>query len=91
MHLALIALRMLGRVERAVDAVLAGGADLRLLMRMISSIGPSIGADHGSPVSTRYQAPYAFTGVLHEIVIQTSPERYADTDEAAARAEMGRQ
>jgi len=83
--------RMLGRVELAVDAVLAGGADLRLLMRMISSIGPSIGADHGSPVSTRYQAPYAFTGVLHEIVIQTSPERYADTDEAAARAEMGRQ
>ena len=83
--------RMLGRVELAVDAVLAGGADLRLLMRMISSIGPSIGADHGSPVSPRYRASFAFTGTLHEIVIQTSPERYADAAAAEARAEMARQ
>ena len=57
----------------------------------ISSIGPSVGGDHGSPVSQRYSAPYEFTGVLHEIVVQASPEKYADVGDAAARAEMSRQ
>jgi arylsulfatase A-like enzyme len=69
----------------------AGSCDLGFFMRMMSSIGPSIGADHGSAVSTRYEAPYPFTGTLHEIVIQTSPERFGDTAAATARAEMSRQ
>jgi len=80
-----------GRADLAVDGADVAGADLPLLMRMMSSIGPSIGADHGSPVSPRYRSPYAYTGTLHEVVVQASPERFADVAEAAARAEMARQ
>ena len=39
-------------------------------MRMISSVGSSIGQDHGSPVSTRYEGSFPFQGELHEIDIQ---------------------
>ena len=66
-------------------------ADLPLFMRMMSSIGPSIGADHGSAVSDRYRAPFAYCGTLHQVVIQASPERHADTAAAEDRAGMGRQ
>jgi arylsulfatase len=82
---------MVGRAEIAVDGQLAGRADLGLYMRMISSIGPSVGSDHGSPVSTRYSAPYEFTGVLHEVVVQASPGKYGDVAAAAARVELSRQ
>ena len=62
-----------------------------MYMRMISSIGPSIGSDHGSSVSECYAAPYEFTGELYEVVLQASPEKYGDAAEAASRAEMSRQ
>ena len=80
-----------GTAAVTVDGRTAGTADLALFMRMISSIGPSIGADHGSAVSDRYDAPFAYSGTLHEVVIQASPERFGDTAEATARAEMSRQ
>jgi arylsulfatase len=80
-----------GTAELVVDGTAEGAVDLPLLMRMISSVGPSVGYDHGSPVSDRYAAPFAFTGELHEVVIQASPERFADTAAAEARAEMSRQ
>ena len=69
----------------------AGHAELSLFMRMISSIGHSIGCDNGSAVSNRYDGPYPFTGDLREIVIQSSPGRFYDAAEAEARAEMSRQ
>ncbi len=60
-------------------------------MRMVSSVGSSVGYDHGSPVSERYDAPYAFTGDLHEVVIRV-PERRSDAEKkAAAESEMSRQ
>jgi arylsulfatase len=83
-----------GRVGTAaleIDGVPCGDADLPLFMLMMSSVGPSVGYDHGSAVSNRYRAPYAFTGTLHEVVIQASPERFADTTAAEHAAEMGRQ
>ena len=61
---------MSGSVAVAVDGVDAGAADLPLFMRVISSVGSSIGFDHGSPVSARYEAPFAFGGTLHEVVIE---------------------
>ena len=82
---------MLGRAEILVNGEVAAGADLGLFMRMISSIGPSVGSDHGSAVSERYAAPFDFTGVLHEVVIQASPEKYADNAAAAEHVEMSRQ
>ena len=62
-------------------------------MSMISSVGASIGYDHGSPVSTRYgdSAPFAFSGTLHEVVVQLLSRRDVEAQEAEARTEMGRQ
>ncbi len=81
----------LGSATLEIDGEVVGGAELPLLMRMISSVGPSVGYDHGSPVSARYSAPFAFTGTLHEVVIQASPEKYGDSDAAGYATEMGRQ
>ncbi len=83
--------QMVGSLELLVDGHTAGAVDVPLYMRMMSSIGPSIGFDHGSAVSPRYTAPYAYTGSIHEIVIQSSPERFADVADADARAENARQ
>ncbi|MEI7618002.1 MAG: arylsulfatase [Actinomycetota bacterium] len=82
---------MRGSIELVVNGRVAGAANLDLYMRMISSIGPSVGSDHGSSVSERYAAPYEFTGELYEVVLQASPEKYGDAAEAAGRAEMSRQ
>jgi arylsulfatase len=57
---------------------------------------PTLGPPHGSAVSQRYDAPFAFTGTLHEIEIQLLSQedaeaRDAELAEVAARAEMSRQ
>jgi arylsulfatase A-like enzyme len=80
-----------GTATILVDGAEAGTADLPLFMRMYSSVGPSVGFDHGSPVSARYAAPFAYAGTLHDVVIQLSPDRYGDAAETTARAEMSRQ
>jgi arylsulfatase len=80
-----------GSLELAIDGVPAGRADLGLFMRMMSSVGPSVGHDHGSAVSPRYVAPYPFEGTIHSVIVQASPERYADVSAAGVRAEMARQ
>ncbi len=86
--------RTTGSVELTIDGQPAGRADLPLYMRMISSVGASIGHDHGSAVSARYQAPFAFSGTLHELVIQLPVRAAADATaeaEATARSELSRQ
>jgi hypothetical protein len=85
-----------GTMHLAVDGKPAGSTDLALFMSMMSSVGPSIGEDHGSAVSQRYEAPYPFTGTLHEIEIQLlsredAEARDAELAEVSARAEMSRQ
>lgn len=80
-----------GSIEVLVDGVSAGRVDVPMYMRMISSVGSSIGFDHGSAVSTRYVAPNPFTGTLHEVVIQLVERAAPDSVEAQARAEMSRQ
>ena len=61
-------------------------------MNIISSIGPSVAHDHGSPVSDRYADSFPFAGTLHQVDIQLV-ERSAAADAGAsdARATMGRQ
>jgi arylsulfatase len=78
-------------VALAVDGNDAGRADLPLYMRMISSVGASIGYDHGSAVSDRYQAPFPFSGTLHEVEIQLLSRASVEAEDALARAEMARQ
>jgi arylsulfatase A-like enzyme len=80
-----------GSVALEIDGQPAGSADLSLFMRMMSSVGPSIAYDHGSAVSNRYEAPFAFTGTLHEVVIQLLSPQDLAAREAEAAAEMSRQ
>jgi len=80
-----------GSFELKVNDTPSGRADLPLYMRMVSSIGQSIGSDHGSQVSTRYSGAFPFTGTLHEIVIQLLSRGAPGTKEAMARTENARQ
>ena len=50
-----------GWIEIAIDDVECGRAETALFMRMISSVGSSVGYDHGSAVSPRYSAPFRFS------------------------------
>ncbi|MFP5326101.1 MAG: arylsulfatase, partial [Acidimicrobiia bacterium] len=87
-----VAVRRLG--NHGTAALLVGdqevaAAELPLFMRMISSVGASVGYDHGSPVSTRYEGSFPFTGRLVSVEIQL---RSRETNAAtAARAGMARQ
>ncbi len=93
-ELGLLFRRGAGRTATAslvVDGREAGSAAIPFCMQMISSVGSSIGRDHGSPVSPRYRAPFPFTGTLHELTIQLVSPRAPGADEAAARAGMARQ
>lgn len=80
-----------GTMALLVDGTLAGTTDLPLFMSMMSSVGPSVGYDHGSPVSPRYEAPFAFEGTLHEVVIQLLSRKDVEAQRAEAAAEMSRQ
>ncbi len=82
---------MSGEMSLVVDGRSAGEAQLDCFMRMMSSVGPSIGYDHGSPVSTLYNAPFAFEGTLHEVEIQILTRQDAEARDAEAAAEMRRQ
>ncbi len=85
--------RTTGWVEVSIDGEPCGRGEIGFFMRMVSSVGSSIGQDHGSPVSERYESPFAFSGTLHEVVIQLPRRRGAsdDADKAAAASEMSRQ
>ena len=80
-----------GAVSISVDGAPAGSVELPLFMQMMSSVGPSVGHDHGSAVSNRYEAPFPFAGTLHEVVIQLLSRRDLAALEAEAAAEMSRQ
>ncbi|MDJ0768984.1 MAG: arylsulfatase [Ilumatobacter sp.] len=84
-----------GSLALEVDGQPAGAATLPLFMRMMSSVGASVGYDNGSPVSQRYRAPFAFSGTLHEVVIELRSrqdlEAEAQATVATATAEMHRQ
>ena len=80
-----------GAMSVEVDGRPAGSAELPLFMRMMSSVGPSVGYDHGSPVSPRYEAPFPFAGCLHDVVVQLLSRQELDALAAEAGAEMSRQ
>jgi arylsulfatase A-like enzyme len=82
-----------GDVTLMVDGRPSGKLLVPFAMTMISSVGPSIGYDHGSPVSDRYTGHFPFEGVLHRLDV-TLVRRGDDTrvDPAAEeRSAMSRQ
>ena len=81
-------------VTVVVDDAPVGGAEIPFAMRVISSVGSSVGYDHGLPVSDRYDGAFPFEGVLHTVEIElVRPSREQDRSVAAAegRSAMGRQ
>ncbi|WP_419841171.1 arylsulfatase [Candidatus Poriferisodalis sp.] len=82
--------RHAGTLELRVNGETAATAELPLMMRIMSSMGTSIGRDYGSTVSKRYDGGFAFSGVLHHVEIRLAPRSGSDVA-ATARAEMARQ
>jgi arylsulfatase len=82
-----------GDATLVIDGEESGTLEVPFVMNIISSIGPSVGHDHGSPVSDRYPDAFPFAGTLHRVDIQLVSERRADAsaDASDERATMGRQ
>ena len=80
-----------GSISLEVNGQPAGSVEVPLVMMMISSVGASIGYNHGSAVSARYEAPFAFDGTLHSLEIQLIDDDDPSAQQARAAAEMSRQ
>ncbi|MDE0441130.1 MAG: arylsulfatase [Gammaproteobacteria bacterium] len=79
-----------GTATLAIDGEPCADAEIPYMMFAVSSVGASIGEDYGLAVSERYEAPFAFTGKLHEIDVELGSSSNA-LIAAQARAEMARQ
>ena len=81
-----------GTVRLLIDGSPCGEAPVPFAMHIISSVGPSVGYDHGSPVSGRYQGQFPFEGTLHKVTVDVV-RKAPSTDDAAAlqRAAMAQQ
>ncbi len=86
-----------GRVRRGVaqlyiDGRLVGQAEFDATVPITYGLGGGIscGADHGSPVTPAYKAPFHFSGTIYQVTIDVSGELIED-EEALMRAIMSRQ
>jgi arylsulfatase len=80
-----------GYAVLVIDGEESGRVELPFVMRMMSSTGPSIGFDHGSPVSERYAGAFPFEGDLERIEIELLSPSAPETANAEQRATMARQ
>ncbi len=81
-----------GEATLIMDGEPSGTLELPFVMTMISSVGPSVGYDHGSPVSERYDAPFPFEGTLTRLDVQLTRGAPSTAEtEAAERAAMSQQ
>ena len=84
-----------GVATLVIDGREVGRLDVPFVMRTMSSVGPSIAYDHGSPVAAAYadrRDGFPFAGVLHELTVEiVSRVHDADAAAAEARLTMGRQ
>jgi arylsulfatase len=84
-----------GLVSLQIDGADAGSLQIPFVMRTMSSVGPSVAYDHGSPVAAGYahrRDGYPFEGDLDRIEIRLiSPRDTGDVAESSRRQAMGRQ
>jgi arylsulfatase len=84
-----------GMVSLLIDGVDVGSLAIPFVMRTMSSVGPSVAYDHGSPVAAGYahrRDGFPFEGDLDRIEIRLiSPRDQGDVAEADRRQAMGRQ
>ena len=74
-----------GDATLVIDGAEVGELHLPFAMRMMSSVGPSVAYDHGSPVSDRYDDEFPFEGHLERIDITLV--KPGDEGGAATRSE----
>jgi arylsulfatase len=82
-----------GSATLFIDGLACGDLAFPFAMHIISSVGPSIGYDHGSPVSERYSGHFPFEGTLHKVdiaVVHRGAES-SDVLQAQQRAAMAQQ
>jgi len=81
-----------GEAILVIDGHSSGSLSVPFAMTMISSVGPSVGYDHGSPVSGRYDDSFPFEGELDRLEVRlTRLPASASGAEGEARAAMSRQ
>lgn len=97
-HVLAVRFRRQGKTGRAtlfIDDREVGAIEVPFVMRTMSSVGPSIGYDHGSPVAEAYATRrdgFPFVGQLHELVVRiVSRQHDADAAASEARMTLGRQ
>jgi arylsulfatase len=75
-----------------IDGELVGQVEMEVTNPIMLGLasGVAIGADPGSPVTDKYQAPFDFSGVIHTVTVDVSGELIHDS-EAEMRAIMARQ
>jgi len=80
-----------GTATLVVDGEPDATIEIPRVMGVISSIGPSVGFDHGSPVSDAYRSPNAFAGTIDSVEVQLVGRGGLGATEAAERMGMGTQ
>ncbi len=81
-----------GRGQLYIDGELVGQVEMDVTNPIMLGLasGVAVGADPGSPVTDKYDAPFAYTGKLNHVTIDVSGELIRDT-EAEMRSIMARQ
>lgn len=85
-----------GHARLLVDGDAVGEADFPVTVPLSLGIGGglAVGRNPGSPITTMYASPFAFTGTIEKVTVSTSPAEHHDHEEAAkaeARVAMARQ
>jgi arylsulfatase A-like enzyme len=84
-----------GTATMLIDDDEVGSLHIPFVMRTMSSVGPSVAYDHGSPVALDYadrNDGYPFEGDFDRVEIRlVSPRDPRDVDESSRRQAMGRQ
>jgi arylsulfatase len=87
-------IRKNGIAHLLIDGEVHGSVDIPFVMRVISSVGASVGFDCGLPVSQRYSDSFPFEGVLDSVEIELVPFKKDEAKQAAEaqqRSDMTRQ
>ena len=80
-----------GRLQLYIDGTLVGNTEVALTTPFIFNPGAlTCGANPGSPVTSEYDGPFAFTGKLNSVTLDVSGDLIHDP-EAELRVHMARQ
>jgi arylsulfatase len=78
------------RATLVIDGDPVGSIGIGFAMRVVSSVGSSVGYDHGRPVSDRYDGTFPFEGSLLALDIELiSVDRAQEREVAAADERTG--